>query len=109
MKLGADFDLTTLLTKDAQLKYGKIEDGNYATHINDFLAADELTRDTAAKTLLDYIASTAVIIPVLFERQAVISHRNVITGMNPTSSNVFFGMENWTIKFSNESDKGEEQ
>ena len=109
VKLGADFDLTSLLTKDAQLNYGKIEDENYATYINDFLAADELTRDTAAKTLLDYIASTAVIIPVLFERQAVISHRNVITGMNPTSSNVFFGMENWTIKFSNESDKGEEQ
>ena len=29
--------------------------------------------------------------------------------MNPNASNVFYGIENWTITFSNETDEGEEQ
>lgn len=109
VKLGADFDLTSLLTKDAALNYGKIEDENYATYISEFLAADDTTRGQAAYNLYSYIASTTPIIPILFERNEVISHRNVITSMNPTSSNVFYGIENWTITFSSETDNGEEQ
>lgn len=109
VKLGADFDLTSLLTKDSALNYGKIDDENYATYINDFLAATDLERPQACYNMLYYIATTTPIIPILFERQEVITHRNVITSMNPTSSNVFFGIENWTITFSSETDNGEEQ
>jgi ABC-type transport system substrate-binding protein len=109
VKLGADFDLTSLLTKDAALNYGKIDDENYATYINDFLAATDLERPQACCNMLYYIATTTPIIPILFERQEVITHRNVITSMDPTSSNVFFGIENWTITFSSETDNGEEQ
>ena len=109
VKLGADFDLTSLLTENAALNYGKIADENYATYINDFLAATDLERSQACHNMLYYIATTAPIIPILFERQEVITHRNVITGMDPTSSNVFYGIENWTITFSSETDNGEEQ
>ncbi len=108
VKLGADFDLSSMLTEDAALNYGKIVDENYSTLIADFLAADELTRAQACSNMLSYIATNVPIIPILFERQEVISHRNVITGMNPTSSNVFFGIENWTITFASEKDEGEE-
>ena len=59
--------------------------------------------------MLYYIAVNAPIVPICFERQEVITHRNVITSMNPTSSNVFFGIENWTITFSSDTDQGEEQ
>ena len=31
VKLGADFDLTSILTEDGSLNYGKIKDENYAT------------------------------------------------------------------------------
>ena len=109
VKLGADFDLTSILTEDGSLNYGKIKDENYATYINAFLAADELTRTQACEVLLNYITTNVPIIPICFERQEVISHRNVITGMNPNASNVFYGIENWTITFSNETDEGEEQ
>ena len=109
VKLGADFDLTSLLTENAALNYGKIADENYATYINDFLAATDLERSQACHNMLYYIATTVPIIPILFERQEVITHRNVITGMDPTSSNVFYGIENWTITFSSETDNGEEQ
>lgn len=109
VKLGADFDLTSLLTKDAALNYGKIDDENYATYIGAFLAASDLDRERACYDMLYYIAVNAPIVPICFERQEVITHRNVITGMNPTSSNVFFGIENWTITFSSDTDQGEEQ
>lgn len=102
VKLAADFDLTSLFAENSSLNYGKIKDENYATYINDFLAADDASRAQAAYNLYSYIAMTTPIIPICFERHEVITHRNVITGMNPTSSNVFFGIENWTITFSDQ-------
>lgn len=100
VKLGADFDLTPLLTEDGSLNYGGITDLNYATFINDFLAADSLTRESKCAELLRYIVTNAPIIPVCFERHEVITHRNVITGMNVTATNVFYNISDWTIRFS---------
>ena len=102
VKLGADFDLTALLTEEGSLNYGGITDSSYATYINDYLAADDLTRSSECYELLRYIAANAPIIPVCFERHEVITHRNVITGMEVTSSNVFYTITDWTITFSDE-------
>ncbi|HIS66752.1 MAG TPA: ABC transporter substrate-binding protein [Candidatus Scatomorpha merdipullorum] len=102
VKLGADFDLTALLTEEGSLNYGGITDSSYATYINDYLAADDLTRSSESYELLRYIAANAPIIPVCFERHEVITHRNVITGMNVTANNVFFNISDWTITFSDE-------
>ena len=54
--------------------------------------------------MLRYIATNAPIIPVCFERHEVITHRNVITGMEVTNTNVFYNISDWTIKFSDEGD-----
>lgn len=102
VKLGADFDLSALLTVDGSLNYGGITDENYATYINNFLAAGDLERESACAEMLRYIAINTPIIPVCFERQEVITHRNVITGMEVTSSNVFYNITDWTIRFSDE-------
>ncbi len=100
VKLGGDFDLSSLLSVDGTLNYGKITDENYQTYINAFLAADDLTRGNACLDMLRYIATNAPIIPVCFERHEVITHRNVITGMEVTNTNVFYNISDWTIKFS---------
>lgn len=102
VKLGADFDLTSLLTENGSLNYGGITDTAYETYINSFLAADDLSRPAACLEMLRYIASNAPIIPVCFERHEVITHRNVITGMQVTNSNVFYNISDWTITFSDE-------
>ena len=65
-----------------------------------YLAADDLTRQSVCYQMLLYIAQNAPIIPVCFERHEVITHRNVITGIEVTSSNVFYNISEWTIKFS---------
>ena len=87
---------------DGSLNYGGITDENYATYINNFLAAGDLERESACAEMLRYIAINTPIIPVCFERQEVITHRNVITGMEVTSSNVFYNITDWTIRFSDE-------
>lgn len=104
VKLGADFDLSTLLNVDGSLNYGGITDENYQTYINSFLAAGDLDRPNACAEMLRYIASNAPIIPVCFEQHEVITHRNVVTGMEVTAANVFYNISNWTIRFSDEGD-----
>ena len=99
VKLGADFDLSALLTADGTLNYGGIDDDNYATYINDFLAAGDLDREARCAEMLQYIAMNAPIVPVCFERHQVITHRNVITGMEVTSSNIFYNISEWKITF----------
>ena len=99
VKLPANFDLTNLLTQEAGLNYGGIDDENYATYINSYLAAGDAGRAQACYEMLRYIATNAPIVPICFERQQVITHRNAITGLNPTSSNVFFGISDWEINF----------
>ena len=49
--------------------------------------------------MLQYIAMNAPIVPVCFERHQVITHRNVITGMEVTSSNIFYNISEWKITF----------
>lgn len=102
VKLPANFDLTRLLTQDAALNYGGIDDENYATYINSFLGAGDTGRAQTCRDMLSYISMNAPIIPVCFERQEVITHRNAITGINPTSGNVFFGITGWTVNFGTE-------
>ena len=99
VKLPANFDLTRLLTQEGALNYGGIDDENYATLINDYLKAGDASRQQACSSLLSYIAMNAPIVPICFERQEVITHRNAITGLDPTSSNVFFGITGWEINF----------
>ena len=99
VKLGADFDLSALLTADGTLNYGGIDDDNYATYINNFLAAGDLDREARCAEMLQYIAMNAPIVPVCFERHQVITHRNVITGMEVTSSNIFYNISEWKITF----------
>lgn len=105
VKLGADFDLSNLLNVKGSLNYGGITDENYQTYINSFLAAGDLDRQSACTEMLRYIASNAPIIPVCFEQHEVITHRNVITGMEVTAANVFYNVSDWTITFTDEEEK----
>lgn len=104
VKLGANFDLTSLFSENGSLNYGGIEDEMYVTLINQYLAAGELERQKACDDLMTYILQNAPIIPVCFERQEVITHRNVISGMTPNSGNVFANITGWTINTEEESE-----
>lgn len=65
------------------------------------MACGEEGRQKSADLMFQYINDTSPIVPVCFEKQQVITHRGVISGMKPTKDNVFNGIDGLR-KISNE-------
>lgn len=96
--LPADFNLTELLSPGGSLDFGKAGSASYLAHINALLAApDENKRREAAKNLCDEIYNNTPIVPVLYRQFAVHTNRNIVTGLNPTQSSLFYGLADWEI------------
>jgi peptide/nickel transport system substrate-binding protein len=99
VKLTADFSLTRLLDVDGDLNYCGIDDETYGDYIAQYLAAGDDMRQTCCDILLKYINDTAPIIPICFERQEVITHRNVASGLAPSQYDIFYNIGSWKINF----------
>ncbi|MBP8640065.1 MAG: ABC transporter substrate-binding protein [Oscillospiraceae bacterium] len=97
VKLSNDFSLIKLLFTDGSLNYGKFSDAVLEQYVNDYMLCGEEGRQKSVDLMFKYITDTAPIVTVCFEKQQVITHRGVITGMNPTKDNVFSGIEDWEI------------
>ena len=96
--LPASYDLTELLSPGGSLDYGHAGNGEYQSRIEKFLAASTRDGETdAAKKMCAYIAEYAPIIPVLYRELNVHTNKNVVSGMKPTQSNIFYGLTGWEI------------
>ena len=51
--------------------------------------------------MCQFLADNGPIIPVCFEKQQVLTHRDVVSGMDPTQYNVFYQLKNWSIDLDN--------
>jgi len=100
VKFSPDFDLTELLTEDGTLNFGGISDAaGYGTMIDPiFSAKDDMQRQIATDLLQQYIANQAPIVPICFERRAVMTHRGVVSGIDASQYNIFRNVQNWTIE-----------
>ncbi len=100
VKFSPDFDLTELLTEDGTLNFGGISDAaGYGSMIDPiFTAKDNAQRQVSIDLLHQYIANQAPIVPICFERRAVMTHRGVVDGVDASQYNVFRNMQNWTIE-----------
>ena len=97
--LPADLDYTELLTAGGEMNYGGITGSEYGALIGDFLAAESNAEAAgAAKELCESVAENAPIVPVLYKKHAVLTNRDVVSGMNPTQSDIFFGFTDWEIR-----------
>ncbi|MEG2072848.1 MAG: ABC transporter substrate-binding protein [Oscillospiraceae bacterium] len=96
-KLTADFSLRELLAWNGKLNYGKFTDAALETCIADYLAAPENELQYKADLMFKYVTDTAPIVPICFEKQQVITHRGVISGLKPTQYNIFQGIKDWKI------------
>ena len=95
-RLRADFDMTPLLSAGGALNYGKINDFLYDTLIADLLAApDEASRMNAARNLCQYAALDAPLVPIAYKQYAVLTHVGVVSGAEPSQSNIFFNISSW--------------
>lgn len=96
--LPANYDLTELLSPEGSIDYGNIGSSTYQSYINDFLSAKSTDAEkAAAKRLCAYVDVNAPIIPILFRQFTVHTNRNVVSGLNPTQSSIFFGFNDWSI------------
>ena len=101
VRLSADFDLSCLLTSGGSVNYGKVRDSMYESSISEYLAApDWESRKVACDMMCQMIVENAPITAVCFEKQQVLTHRSVVSGINATQYNIFNHFENWTIDLS---------
>lgn len=105
VRLCADWDLRLLLEMDQSLNYGGVRDATLDSMMSAVLASSGEDARQKAEELYTYIGQNAYITPICFERTEVLFHRGVLTGLNPTQDNVFYGMENWSINL-NETEDG---
>lgn len=97
VRLCGDWDLRYILGSSAEANYGGLRDATLDGYVSDFLASPaELQADKMA-VLCQYIAQTAPITPVCFEKSEVLYHRGVLSGIDPTQDNIFYGIQNWTV------------
>ena len=68
VKLAPDFDIASLILEDGALNYGNIYDPNYSLYRDAMRAAPENERQMQADLYYQYLAQTAAIIPICFER-----------------------------------------
>lgn len=109
VKLSADFNLTDFITTKGVKNFFGINDPNYYEYIHSFLSAQtDEERHAACDYMCQYIADGAVIVPICFEKQQVLTHRDVVSGIAATQYNVFYDLKNWTIDLSSGTVKQEE-
>lgn len=97
--LPADFDVTALVARDGALNFGGAGNDDYGEYIEAFLASESDTqKDVTARHLCEKIKRDAVIAPILYKQYAVHSGRNVISGIRPTQTSIFFGLADWKIE-----------
>lgn len=101
VRLGADFDLSRLLSSGGALNYSSVSDSQLDDLISSYLAAGDDDRQTACDNMCAYIANKAYIIPLVFERHQLISHRGVVEGAKANENNPLYKIENWTIEIEN--------
>ena len=111
LRLTPDWDLSYLFeprdqkTRESDEKnetftgrnYASCADTQYGELYAAYLTAAEPDRAEAFAAVLKYVAESAAIVPICFERREVLTHRGVVTGVNATQYDVFHNFTEWTI------------
>ncbi|MBQ3256629.1 MAG: ABC transporter substrate-binding protein [Oscillospiraceae bacterium] len=98
IKLPPDFSLMDMLSTNGVKNFYNMSDPNvYEVILNYLSAKGDTERKNNCDAMCRYIMDNAYIIPILFEEQQVLTHRDVVQGMNPTQYNLFYGFQNWVI------------
>ena len=97
--LPPDCDPAALLSPSGSLNYGGVQDDTYAELFAAYLGAEEEVRPEAAKALCDYVYQRSHIIPIVYKKLAVYTHRNVFEGMSPSQSGILCGIASYAVSF----------
>lgn len=82
---------------DKGMNYANCFDEKYVALYEAYLAAGEDSRNLAYSEVVKYISENGAIIPICFERQEMLTHRGVVSGINATQYDIFNRFYEWTI------------
>ena len=96
--LTADFDLTPLLSSAGALNYGGWQDEAADGLLYTMRAASQEDKPAAALALFDLLSEQVPIVPIAFKNGSVLTQWGKLSGLSPVRGNVFYQIENWTVK-----------
>ena len=99
MALTRNFDFTRILGEEGRHDYGEMGSEGCLELCNGYLnAVTDVEKAAAAQSLCTYVASDAIIVPVMYRQYVVYTHRGVISNFSPTVSGVFGDAAGWTVR-----------
>ena len=97
VKICNDWDLSQLVTPGGSLNFGGISDPNLTGYIQAFLGSNGDMLAVNTENLYQYIAQTAPITAVCFEKTQVLYHRGVLSTISPNQDNFFVDIRDWKV------------
>ena len=92
--LTADFDLAPLLASYGELNYG----GWWAEEADICLLTMHGEGADGVYELIALLDAQAPVVPILFKNGSVLTQWGRLSGLSPVRNNVFYQLENWTVK-----------
>jgi len=92
IKLGADFDISSLITAEGSLNYGLYSDPELELANSAYMAGGEYS--AFAESFLQRCPFTVL----LFKKENLLSAWGKVEGLQPVYSDIFRGIESWKVK-----------
>ena len=97
VKICNDWDISSLVAPGGRLNFGGIADPNLTGYLQAFLGSNSETLAANTELLYQYIAQTAPLTTVCFEKTQVLYHRGVLSTISPSQDNYFVDIRNWKV------------
>lgn len=95
IRLTGDFDTTQLLT--GNLNYGGYESETLPALLAEWKAARGTARTAAAARLWTVLTEEVPVAPLCFKRNSLLVRWSMVTNLQPTRSDPFYGVEQWVV------------
>lgn len=98
IKLTADFSLIDMLSTNGVKNFYNMTDSQVYDLVTNYLGSrTETERKQNVDIMCQYVVENGYVIPICFEEQQVLTHRDVVSGLQPTQYNLFHNFKDWTI------------
>jgi len=96
-KLGADWDLTPLLSVEGILNYGGFIKPETEELLLTVKSTEASARSAALEDLCRHLQEFAPIIPLGFKQVDLLLPQGTVEAVTPTAANPFYGLEHWQV------------
>lgn len=96
-KLGADWDLTALLSAEGSLNYGGYHNPETEELLLAAKGAEESKRNAALEKLCRHLQELSPIIPLGFKQISLLLPQGTVDAVMPTAADPFYGLEQWQV------------